>query len=94
MLPIVLVSLGLLAIVIACIVCERRKHESFKLRSPPISDDERFPPISDDEFVARCGPNTNREIALRVRRIVADQFGAEYDRISPETSFVDDLGAD
>jgi hypothetical protein len=54
----------------------------------------RFPPISDAEFVARCRPGTNPEVALKVRRIVADRLGVEYERIHPSTSFVDDLGAD
>lgn len=52
------------------------------------------PPITDDEFMARLPAGTNREIALKVRRIVADQFAVEYERITPETSFVNDLGAD
>ena len=56
--------------------------------------ESRFPPISDDEFVALCGPGTNREIALRVRRIVADQLGVDYDRIHPSCSFANDLGCD
>lgn len=53
-----------------------------------------IPPITDDEFMARLPPGTNRDIALKVRRIVADQFAVEYGRITPETSFVNDLGAD
>ncbi|VTT97983.1 Uncharacterized protein OS=Pirellula staleyi (strain ATCC 27377 / DSM 6068 / ICPB 4128) GN=Psta_3621 PE=4 SV=1 [Gemmataceae bacterium] len=55
---------------------------------------EHFPPISDAEFLARCKPGTNPEVALKVRRIVADHFAVEYERIHPDTSFVDDLGAD
>lgn len=55
---------------------------------------DRFPPISDDEFMARLPPGTNREIALKVRRIVAEQLAIEYERIYPEASFVNDLGAD
>ena len=55
--------------------------------------DQRFPPISDDEFVARCGPGTDRDVALKVRRIVSDQLSIEYERIHPSQSFVDDLGA-
>lgn len=39
-------------------------------------------------------PGTNREIALKVRKIVADQLGVEYERIYPSSSFVNDLGAD
>ena len=55
---------------------------------------ERFPPISDAEFLARCKPGTNPGVALKVRRILVDHFAVEYERIHPDTSFVDDLGAD
>jgi hypothetical protein len=55
---------------------------------------EHFPPISDAEFLARCKPGTNPDVALKVRRIVADHFAVEYERIYPDTSFVDDLGVD
>lgn len=55
---------------------------------------ERFPPISDVEFLARCRPGTNPEVALKVRRIVAQHFAVEYERVYPETCFVEDLGAD
>lgn len=54
----------------------------------------KFPPITDDEFMARCKPGTNREIALKVRRIVSTQLGVDYERIYPESSFVNDLGCD
>jgi hypothetical protein len=56
--------------------------------------DERFPPISDAEFLARCKPGTRPEVALKVRRLVADHFAVEYDRVHPSTRFVGDLGAD
>jgi hypothetical protein len=72
----------IIAIALVCGVTSRRRFES------------RFPPISDDEFVELCGPGTNREIALRVRRIVSDQLGVDYDRIHPSSSFVNDLGCD
>lgn len=62
--------------------CNRRDFEA------------RFPPISDEEFLARCTPGTRRHVALGVRRIVAQQLGVEYERIYPESSFVNDLGAD
>lgn len=55
---------------------------------------QRFPPIDDDEFIARCSPGVSRDVALRVRRIVARQLGVEYERIYPSSRFVDDLGAD
>lgn len=63
-------------------------------RGERIAFDDRFPPISDDEFLARCPPGTNPKVALKVRRIVADQMGVDYERIHPSTRFVEDLGAD
>lgn len=33
-------------------------------------------------------------VAERVRDIVADQLGADKDKVEPTTSFVNDLGAD
>lgn len=85
--PLLLFAMGvmLLGFHILRRVLELRRIDEFK---------RRFPPLSDDDFVARCGPNTNRQIALRVRQIVADQLGVEYARIYPESFFVDDLGAD
>ncbi len=58
------------------------------------SFESRFPPISDEEFLARCGPGTDPEIALGVRRIVSEKLCIEYERIHPDASFIDDLGAD
>ena len=64
---------------------ESQDQESFECR---------FPPISDEEFLARCGPGTDPEIALGVRRIVSEKLCIEYERIHPDASFIDDLGAD
>jgi len=81
-------ALGFCAIVVfilaAIVICERSRLTKFN---------ERFPPISDDEFMARCPAGTNRDVALKVRRIVSDQLGFEYGRIYPSSRFVDDLGA-
>jgi hypothetical protein len=55
---------------------------------------KRFPPISDEEFLARCPPGTTPAVALKVRRIVADHFAVEYERVYPTTRFIEDLGAD
>jgi hypothetical protein len=82
---IVAIASVLLLTLLVCLKSKKRKRLDFEAR---------FPPISDDEFVARCAPGTNREIALKVRRIVAKQFGVEYERIYPSSSFVSDLGAD
>lgn len=80
--------LGLSAYVITTIVCvyvEKWNRKSFE---------DRFPPISDAEFIARCTPGTNQDTALRVRRIVAETLGVEYERIYPSSRLVEDLGAD
>jgi hypothetical protein len=52
---------------------------------------EKYPPIDDKEFIRRCRPGVNPKIALRVRRIVSNSLGIEYERIHPEQSFVKDL---
>jgi hypothetical protein len=80
-----LTCLALLVCVCVCIFGGRREQAAFV---------ERFPPISDDEFLARCSPGTSREVALKVRRIVADYFGIEYERVHPSTRFVEDIGAE
>jgi hypothetical protein len=80
-----LFALSMLCIFVVMMIVDRRKRVDFN---------NRFPPISDDEFLSRCGQGTNPEVALKVRRIVADQFGVDYERIYPTTSFVRDLGAD
>jgi hypothetical protein len=85
MIPIFLIVAVILVIFGCCAVMAKRRQESFK---------ERFPPISDAEFLARCRPGTNPAVALRVRRIVADSLGVEYERIYPSSRFVEDLGAE
>jgi len=56
--------------------------------------EEEFPPISDAEFLALCKPGTNPEVALKVRRIVAERFAIKYEQIYPSTNFIEDIGAD
>lgn len=76
------VGLGLALLVL---VHEARRRADFVAR---------FPPISDAEFVRQCIPGTNPDVALKVRRIVADNLGEEYERIYPSSRFIQDLGAD
>ncbi len=52
---------------------------------------DRFPPIDDDEFIRRCRSGVNRDVAMRVRRVVSEQLGIEYARVYPEQRFVQDL---
>jgi hypothetical protein len=81
-----LVTILLLAIIATFVVlCEQRRVAAFN---------KRFPPTDDDEFVRRCGPGVRRETALRVRRIIAEQLGIEYEQVYPEQSFANDLGCD
>ena len=56
--------------------------------------EKQFPPISDTEFMSLCPPGTKPTIALKVRRIFADQLGVEYERIYPSSRIVEDLGAE
>ena len=56
--------------------------------------EKKWPPIDDDEFLRRCGKGTNRDTALRVRRIVSEQLGIPYNQVYPEQNFVNDLFCD
>ena len=55
-----IVALTAMIVFFVCVVATSGKKdaESFK---------RRFPSMSDAEFVARCTPGTNPDIALRVR---------------------------
>jgi hypothetical protein len=86
--PILACAFGFLGVgLVVLLVCAVRQRDRERFN-------EQFPPISDDEFIARCSPGTNPKVALKVRRIVADCLGVEYDRIYPSSRFVEDLGAD
>jgi hypothetical protein len=85
MAPTLFVVLSLGIVLLVCLIRAKRQQRAFE---------EQFPPISDAEFLAQCTPGTNPKVALRVRRIVADALGVEYERIYPSSRFVDDLGAD
>ncbi len=52
---------------------------------------KQWPAIDDDEFVRRCSPGTDREVALRVRSIIADVSGEDYEHVHPEQRLVDIL---
>jgi hypothetical protein len=75
---------AILVLIVAAVIAEERQRRAVF--------NERFDPISDDEFMARCPEGTSRDVALKVRRIVAEQLGIEYERIYPSSRFVDDLG--
>lgn len=75
----------LVAAFLACLLCHGVATKRFN---------ERFSPIDDDEFMRRCAPGVSRDVALRVRRIISNSLGIEYERIHPEQSFVNDLDAD
>jgi hypothetical protein len=72
------------ALIVFCVVKERRVRADFE---------ERFPPISDEEFLARCQPGTDPKVALGVRRIIAEVFAIEYERVHPSMRLTKDLGA-
>lgn len=68
------------AVLLGCAIFEYRRVRKFRAK---------YPPISDDEFMARLPPETSRDIALRVRSIVAEQLGVDRERVYPESKFVD-----
>jgi hypothetical protein len=85
MFPILVGGALLVAALVVCIGVARWDRATFE---------ERFPPISDAEFMARCRPGTRPEVALKVRRMVAEYMGVDYERVYPSMSFIEDLGAD
>jgi len=72
-------------VLFACLIWVQRKRAEFK---------DRFPPISDIEFVARCTPGTDPTVALKVRKMLADSLGVEYERVYPSSRLIADLGAE
>jgi hypothetical protein len=76
---------GSILVILICFLVDRRAKKAF---------DKDFPPISDAEFLARCTPGVNPEVALKVRRMFADFLGVEYERIYPSSRIAEDLGAD
>jgi hypothetical protein len=74
---------GFILMLIDLAIRAKRWQESFN---------SRFPAISDAEFVARCAPGIDAEVALRVRRVVAENIGVECERIYPSSRLMEDLG--
>ena len=68
-----------------CSILDQRKRAAFAAS---------FPPITDAEFLTRCAPGTNPDVALKVRRTVADALGVDYDRVYPTSRLIADLGAE
>ncbi|MCA9076299.1 MAG: hypothetical protein KDA93_14815 [Planctomycetaceae bacterium] len=48
-----------------------------------------LPPMSDEEFLRQCSSGVSPEIALRVRAIVSESLGIDYERVYPHTNVVD-----
>lgn len=87
MLPVLLFAATVLVAALIWIVMAKRSRVAFKAegRETP----EEFPLLSDAEFLASCRPGTNPEVALKVRRIVAELFDIEYERVHPTMRFID-----
>jgi hypothetical protein len=92
MIPILFGTAIVLIAVLAYIALARRTRVDSSLAQRARDNfEESFPPISDAEFLALCSPGTSPEVALKVRRMVAEYFGIEYERVHPSTRFVQDL---
>ena len=91
---VVLIGVTLLAVIMVVYLIGICAESSSWLADSFKTFNQRWPAISEDEFVAKCGPGTDRDKALRVRVIISEQLGVDYDRIHPEQNFVQDLGCD
>jgi hypothetical protein len=78
------VVVGLVIVAIGCVRMTIRKVEAFEVQ---------FPALTDAEFVARCAPGIDPDVALRVRRVLAECLNIECERIHPSARLVEDLGA-
>jgi len=85
---IIVAAVGVFVIAFVCVPAIRRDQQKFA------GFLESFAPISDDEFLARCRPGTKRDVALGVRRVIADSLSVDYERIHPSARLVADLGAE
>lgn len=81
----VVIAVVIAAVVILGTYFDRQQRAEFR---------KKFPPLTDDEFVKRCGPGTDPEMALIVRDIIAEQLNIPREEIYPEHRFIDDLHAD
>ncbi len=85
MLTPILLVLAISYLLWVCYALDRARWREFK---------KQFPPITDEEFLARCRPGVNAEVALKVRRIFARNLDVEYERRYPSSRIAEDLGAD
>lgn len=89
---VLLISVPIILLMLPCILaCLRSENSAPDVDEIPF--EEQFPPRSDAEFVERCGPGTNAAVALKVRRLLSDCLGVDYERIHPSARIVQDLGA-
>jgi acyl carrier protein len=46
------------------------------------------------QFARAGGESVAADVAEKVKKIIVDQLGVEEDEVTPEASFIEDLGAD
>ena len=51
------------------------------------------PPISDEQYLQQFDWDVDPEIALKVRAILTDALGVDYETIYPDARLISDLGA-
>lgn len=64
---------------------------SWRLLQERVEFEKRFPAVSDAEFLARCTPGTDPQIALRVRKVLSDIYSVDENRIYPSSRLINDL---
>lgn len=83
-----IIEIGIISIILSFLIAY------LWLASKHVPCQKKWPPISEEEFLRRCSPGVNPQRALKVRRIISQQLGIDYDRIYPEQRFVEDLHCD
>lgn len=74
-----------LVLLSAMVYCMRRRQAALE---------QAFPPISDAEYLALCRPGTNPDVALKVRKVLAEALNVDWERIYPSSRLIQDLGAE
>ncbi len=85
---IVIAILLTMAISLPCLVWWLRRSQA-NLFDRFDAFEQKYPPLTDEEFLQRCAPGTDPEVAFTVRRIIAEQLCIPVERIYPDQTWAD-----
>src|SRR4051794_8091387 len=69
-------------------------HKGWAIRAPALEATAACRKAAFGRFIGRNYMSANAAIEAKVKSIIADQLGVGEDEIKPESSFIEDLGAD